>query len=169
MHKLVVAVFDTTLQAGKVRKKYLKKNTKFRDNFNKSIIIIRNIDGTIELHYVHRFAAEGAALGGVWGGIIGILFLNPVIGALAGASLGAVIGNLGDLGVEKHFMADLSKHLKPSSSAVFIPGKKDELEGICDLLKEEGGEVVSTMMQLDDKKKILEKIDALYEGTLKNT
>lgn len=169
MHALAVVIFDTTTQAGIVRKEYLEKCTEFFDNFNKAVVVIRNIDGSIELHYVHRFAADGAALGGFWGGVIGLLFLNPVLGALTGATFGGVIGEIGDLGIEKHFIEELSRCLQPGSSALFVPGTTTEIDSIFMLLKDSGGSVVKTRVTIEDKKKLLKKLKTLYAESIEKS
>lgn len=60
----------------------------------------------------------------MWGALIGFLFLNPLLGIVAGAGLGAATGEVGDFGISHRFMNELATHLKPGSSALFIPLKR---------------------------------------------
>ena len=53
----------------------------------------RRSDGTVKLHQSVNLTATaasyGAATGALWGSLIGLLFLNPLLGAVVGA--GAVV------------------------------------------------------------------------------
>jgi len=52
----------------------------------------------------HNLTASGAASEGFWGILIGMIFLNPLIGVAAGAAGGAIGGVLADVGINDDFM-----------------------------------------------------------------
>jgi uncharacterized membrane protein len=56
--------------------------------------------------------------------LIGLSFLNPVLGAAVGAGAGAVSGALSDIGVDDKMMKELAAGFKPGCSAVFVLARK---------------------------------------------
>jgi uncharacterized membrane protein len=60
----------------------------------------------------------------VWGGLVGLLFLNPLagmaVGALVGAGAGAVSGSLADCGIGNEFVKKLGETIPVNSSALFV-------------------------------------------------
>ena len=51
---------------------------------------IQNEKGKAKLHQAVNLTAAGAAGGGFWGLLIGMIFMNPLIGAAVGAGAGAL-------------------------------------------------------------------------------
>ena len=60
----------------------------------------------------------------MWGALIGLLFLNPLIGMVTGAALGAgsgaLAGRLSDYGIDDNFIRSLGSTIEPGSSALFV-------------------------------------------------
>jgi len=54
----------------------------------------------------YRARQTGAVSGGFWGTLIGLIFLNPLLGMAAGATAGAISGALTDVGINDQFMKD---------------------------------------------------------------
>lgn len=52
--------------------------------------------------------------------LIGLLFLNPLIGAAVGAGAGALSGAVSDIGINDNFMKELSQSITPRSSVLFV-------------------------------------------------
>ena len=56
---------------------------------------------TVELHQAVNATATGAVSGGFWGSLIGLLFLNPLLGLAVGAAAGALSGRFTDYGIPR--------------------------------------------------------------------
>jgi uncharacterized membrane protein len=52
--------------------------------------------------------------------LIGVIFLNPLIGVALGAASGALGGALTDYGINDAFMKELAANLKPGDAALFV-------------------------------------------------
>lgn len=76
-------------------------------------------DGKIKLHQA-SLTGVGAASGAMWGGLIGLLFLAPMVGMAIGAASGAAAGAASDAGVDDKFMKDLGAQLKPGGAALIV-------------------------------------------------
>ena len=126
-----------------------------------AVSAIRKAKGTPPIYARPR--QDGALIGGVWGALIGFLFLNPLLGIVAGAGLGAATGEVGDFGISHRFMNELATHLKPGSSALFIPLKKEAVDETLRALGNSDGVVLSTDLKLEDEyqmEKLFEEMTA---------
>lgn len=76
---------------------------------------------TSQLHDVTGPYALG---GSFWGLLIGLLFAVPLLGALAGAAVGAVAADrmsaLSGLGIDREFMERIRAQVTPGTSALFL-------------------------------------------------
>lgn len=92
--------------------------------------------------------------------LIGMIFLNPLIGAAVGAGAGAVSGALSDIGISNDFMKELGETFQPGSSALFVLVRKATPDKVLDQLKGFEGKVLKTSLTADDEsdlKAVLEK------------
>jgi len=86
-----------------------------------AVIVERNPDGKVKLHTPGGSnTARGAAGGALWGGLIGLIFFAPLLGAAIGAGTGAVAGKATDTGVNDDFMRNLGGQLPPGGAALVL-------------------------------------------------
>ena len=98
----------------------------------------------MKLHQAVNLTAAGAVSGGFWGSLIGLIFLNPLLGLAVGAGAGAVSGALSDLGINDQFMKDLAATMTPGSSALFVLVRKATPDKVLEEIKGSGGKVLKT-------------------------
>ncbi|MBC7144411.1 MAG: DUF1269 domain-containing protein [Thioclava marina] len=84
------------------------------------VVVTREENGEVRLHQDTNTTALGAIGGAVWGGLIGLVFMSPVVGAAIGAGAGAVAGHATDLGINDEFLRDAGQSLPLGGSAVFV-------------------------------------------------
>jgi uncharacterized membrane protein len=89
------------------------------------VIVERRDDGSIKLHQP-TLTAFGAVGGAAWGGLIGLIFFMPLLGAAIGATTGAATGALleRDTGINDDFMRRMGEELQPGKAAVFMLVRK---------------------------------------------
>src|SRR6476646_1967415 len=120
MSTLIVVGYDDPFKAEEVRLKLRKLQSEYLLDLEDAVVVVKDDQGKIKLHQAVNLTAVGAVSGGFWGSLIGLIFLNPLIGMAVGATTGAVSGALTDLGNDDKFMKDLAATLKPGSSALFV-------------------------------------------------
>ena len=85
-----------------------------------AVVAVKDQKGKVRLHQAVNVTAGAAQLsGGFWGALVGMLFLNPLLGMAMGATAGAVSGALTDVGIDDKFMKELAANMKPGSSTLF--------------------------------------------------
>ena len=85
-----------------------------------AVVVEKKQNGKVKLHQMYNLTASGAVGGGFWGVLIGLIFMNPLLGLVVGAGAGAVAGALSDVGINDDFMKQLAEKLTPGTSALFV-------------------------------------------------
>ena len=106
MADLIAIVFDSEAKAEEVRTKVLAMTKEYLIDIGDAAIAVKTDDGKVKLNQLMNMTAAGAAGGSFWGLLIGVLFLNPLLGVAAGAAGGALGGALTDVGLPAE-LADL--------------------------------------------------------------
>ena len=94
--------------------------------------------------------------------LIGLLFLNPLLGAAIGATAGAVSAQFQDIGINDQMMRDLAQSFKPGTSALFILIRRATTEKVFDGLKQFAGKgkVFQTSLNKDDEAALRDALKA---------
>jgi uncharacterized membrane protein len=106
--------------------------------------------------------AVGAATGSFWGLLVGLLFMNPILGVAVGAASGALGGALTDFGIQDQFMKELASSVKPGDAVLFLLIKHMTADKVLAEIKDKGGVVLKT--SFDEKKEQLLR-DTLAKAT----
>ncbi len=111
------------------------------------VIVEHRNDGKIKLHQP-SLAGVGAAGGALWGGLIGLIFLMPLVGMAIGAASGAAAGAMSDSGVDDKFMKEMGTKLQPGGAAVIVLIRNVSAEKVLAEVKIPG-EVIQTSLGED--------------------
>ena len=99
-------------------------------------------------------AGVGAAGGALWGGLIGLLFLAPLLGMAVGAASGALGGKMTDVGVNDKFMKELASKLPPGGAALIALGRSDAPQRVLERMKPYGGEILQTSLSSEEEERL---------------
>ena len=88
--------------------------------------------------------AVGAVGGAMWGTLVGLIFLMPLLGAAVGAASGAIGGKLTNLGIDDKFMKEVGASLQSGNAALFLLIRKMTTDKVLEDLKGVGGKVLRT-------------------------
>ncbi len=108
----------------------------------------------MKLHQAVNLTAAGAASGGFWRALIGLMFLNPLVGIAIAATAGAASGGLGKVGINDNFMKDLAATLHLGSSALFVLVRRSTPDKVLEELAGTGGKVLKSSLSHDDEAKL---------------
>lgn len=166
MSTLVVVAYPNEFQAEEVRLRLLKMQQEYLVDLEDAVIAVRKEDGKIKLLQLHNLTGAGAVSGGFWGLLIGLLFMNPLLGAAVGAGAGAISGALADVGINDQFMKQLGQNLKPGGSMLFILFRSITLDKALQELAGTGGTIIQTSLSHEDEQRLrdaMDKADADHE------
>lgn len=120
MADLIVVSFDDEATGFELRAELTKMQKEYLLDMEDAVVVTKSEDGKVKLHQAMNLTAAGAVGGSFWGLLIGVLFMNPLLGVAVGAGAGAASGALTDLGVNDKFMKEMGEKLVPGGSQVFI-------------------------------------------------
>ena len=160
MSTLVVIGYNEIHKAEEVRLTLVKLQRDYLIDLEDAVAVTKDAKGKIKLHQAVNLTAAGAASGGFWGMLIGLMFLNPLLGLAVGASAGAVSGALVDLGINDQFMKDLAATLTPNSSALFVLVRKSTPDKVLEEVKGTGGTILKTSLSHEDETKLQAALSA---------
>jgi uncharacterized membrane protein len=147
MADLIAVVFPSEEKAEEVRTKILGMQKDYLIEIGDAVIATKTDAGKVKLNQLMSTTAAGAAGGSFWGLLIGVLFLNPLLGVAAGAASGALAGALTDVGIEDRFMKDLATDdLQPGEAVLFVLVRKVTGDKVLAELRGVGGRVLRTSL-----------------------
>ena len=161
MADLVVIEYDDEYKAHEVRLTLLKLQQEYLIDLADAVVAVKDEGGKVKLHQAVNMTAAGAARGGLWGTLVGVLFLGPFfgVGTLAGAAAGGVSGALTDIGVNNDFMKKLSEGFKPGTSALFVLVRSSTPDKVVEEIKKYGGTVLQTSLSHEKEEKLQAALD----------
>jgi uncharacterized membrane protein len=154
MSTLVVIEYDDMYKAEETRLLLRKLQKDYLIDLEDAVVAVKDGQGKVKLHQAVNLTGMGAMSGGFWGSLIGLIFLNPLIGLAVGASAGAVSGALTDVGINDNFMKELAGGMTPRSSALFVLVRKSTPDKVLEELTGTGGKILKTSLTHEDEAKL---------------
>ncbi len=168
MSDLVIVAFPDEATAFALRAELVKLQKEYLIEMEDVVIVSREADGDVKLHQAVNLTTAGAGGGAFWGALVGLLFLNPLIGAAVGAGAGALAGKLSDIGINDDFMKSVGASLDKGGAAVCVLIRKMTADKVLDRLGafKAKGRVVQTSLSKDAEgalKALLEQMAPLHQ------
>ena len=160
MSELVVITYDDVHQAEEVRIKLLKMQKDYLIDLEDAVIAVKDKKGKIKLRQMYDLTGAGAMSGGFWGILIGLLFMNPLLGFVVGSASGAVGGALSDVGIDNNFMKQLAANLQEGKSVLFVLVRKSTPDKVLAELRGAGGKIIQTSLSNEKEEELQAALDA---------
>ena len=164
MQSLIAVIFKEDMDRAEAYRVELRGREELAGlvDCSKMVAAVCDKEGKVHLQYTHALAKDGALIGGVWGALIGFLFLNPLLGAALGAGAGAISGALTDMGIDDKFMKELAENFKPGCAAIFILVKKATPDKLMEKLTsfKGRGKILQTSLTRDEEQSLRAFIEA---------
>jgi uncharacterized membrane protein len=162
MSDLIAITYPDIKQAGVVLdtlKRLVKEHVLDMED---AVCVTKDANGEVDLHQMINLpgvmAAGGGARGALWGTLIGLLFLQPlagaVIGGAIGAGSGAMAGKMADFGIDDKFVKEVSAHMPPNSSALFVLVRRATIDKVLPEISRYGGTVLRTSLSDETEQRL---------------
>lgn len=161
MANLVVLGFDDKASAEKVFQ--LATETLPKQQLlqvGDAALVWREQDGKPRIQQAVNTTAAGAVGGAFWGTLIGLIFLNPLLGAAVGAGAGAISGKLTDVGIDDSMIKQLARELEPGKAAVFALVANATQDRVIEAIKPYNPHVIQTSLSHDDQEALTKALQA---------
>ena len=161
MSDLVAIVFDDETTAFEMRSELAKMQKEYLIEMEDAVVVTKDDKGKAKLHQAVNLTAAGAVGGSFWGMLIGLVFMNPLLGMAAGAGAGALSGKLGDIGISDKMMKEMAESFQPGTSALFVLIKKSTGDKVLERLKPFAGKgrVFKTSLSKDDEETLRQALE----------
>jgi len=159
MSDLVVISFDDEHTAFEMRAELVKLQKEYLIEMEDVVVVTKNDKGKVKLHQAVNLTAAGAVGGTFWGMLIGMIFLNPLVGAAVGAGAGALSGKLRDIGISDNCMKELAEALRNDTSALFVLVRKVTPDKVLEGLKGFKGKILKTSLTADREEELREVLE----------
>ncbi|MRX50916.1 DUF1269 domain-containing protein [Paracoccus sp. S-4012] len=155
MSDLIAIAFDDEASAFELRAELVRMQKEYLLQLEDAVVVTRK-DGKVQLHQAANMTAIGATGGTMWGMLIGLIFLNPLAGAVIGLAGGALAGALTDVGIQDDFIREVGQAVQPGGSAVFLLVRKMTADKVLDRLKEAAprGRIMRTSLSQEDEDRL---------------
>ena len=153
MSTLVVVGYNDPYRAEEVRLKLRKLQSEYLLDLADVVVAVKDEKGKVKLHQSVNLTADGAR-SGFCGSLAGLIFLNAAAGAASSA--------LTDVGINEHFMKELSATLSPGSSTLFVLVRKatPDRDKVLEELQGTGGKILKTSLSHEDEAKLQTALSA---------
>lgn len=161
MSNLVVVAYPDEYRAAEVLATLRRLNSEYLIDLDDACYVTKDARGKIKLHQNTSLTGAGAAMGGMWGMLIGLLFFVPFFGLVVGAGLGALSAKLSDYGIDDKFAKQIANTMQPNTSAIFMLVRKTTPDKVVPIIAQYGGTVLQTSLPKETEVKLQE---ALKQG-----
>jgi uncharacterized membrane protein len=128
------------------------------------VVVTRDDSGKVKLHQGISTAGAGAAGGALWGGLIGLLFLAPLLGMAVGAASGGLAGKVSDVGVDDNFMKELGSKLEGGTAALIVLVRASTPDKVLPRIQQFGGHVIQSSLSNEREEELRAALDAPAGG-----
>lgn len=156
MANLVVLAFDTETGADQMRDELIRMQKEHIIELDDAAVAIRNKEGKVKIEQLNSLTGIGALSGAFWGFLIGLIFLVPGFGLLAGAAIGALMGHFTDVGIDDKFIKEVGNTIQPGNSALFLLVRESTPDKVMDELKGKykNVKVIKTSLSKEQEEKL---------------
>ena len=160
MTDLVGIEYDDMHKAEEVRLALQKMQRDYLVDLADAVVAVKDENGKVKLNQIHNLTASGAVSGGFWGTLIGLIFLNPLLGMAAGATAGAISGALTDVGINDKFMKNIASGFNNGTSALFVLVRQITPDKVLAELEGSGGKILQTSLSHEQEAKLQAALSA---------
>lgn len=161
MADLIVIAYNSEEKAEAARTKVLELQKEYFIELGDAVVAVRRDNGDVKLNQLVNTTAAGAASGGMWGALVGLLFLNPLVGAALGAGVGALSGRFTDVGIDDKFMKDAAAALTPGQAALCLMIRKVTADKVIPAMAPFGGTVLRTNLSDEQEARLQAALKAV--------
>jgi len=164
MSNLTVVAYDDVATAQEVVQTLARLQQEHNIVIEDIVVAERKADGKVKLHQTQKLGAAGAAGGALWGGLIGLLFLAPLLGMAVGAASGGMAGAFTDIGVDDDMMKSIGEQLEPGKAAVFALTSQGNLDKVLPEISKFHGTLLQSSLSSEAEQQLRDAVEQQKAG-----
>jgi uncharacterized membrane protein len=157
MSDLIVIGYESPQTARQAYEEILRLHHDFVVDLRGLAIVDVDADGKTHVDTPRRIVGNSAAVGALWGMLLGLLFFVPGM-VLLGGAVGALMGKFSKSGVDAEFRSKVDNLLEPGHSAVVIMASKITDDKFANSMRPFGGTILKTSLSDTDEHELAEEL-----------
>jgi uncharacterized membrane protein len=162
MSELITVGFKGVYAADEVLLDLEKMQQIHKISLDDAVVAVRREDGTVKIKHSNLLVMSDAAIGSLFGMVVG----GPVgllVGGVVGAAIGETVKVLAHVGISDAFVKEVAEILEPGSSAIFFRVHKTISDSVVEELKKYNGRLLRSSLSINDEQELTK---ALKEAVL---
>ena len=158
MSELITVGFKGEFTADEVLLDLEKMQQIHKINLDDAVVAIRKADGTITIKHSNLLVMSDAAMGSLFGMVVG----GPaglLVGGVIGAAVGETVKILKHIGITDEFVKGVADVLAPGNSAIFFRVHKSISDAVVDELKKFNGKLLRSSLSVEDEKELITALE----------
>jgi uncharacterized membrane protein len=159
MASVTAVTFDDMEQGPQVREALKELERQGLLSLDDAAVIVKDADGKFKVHgQADRGVKWGAGGGALIGLLLGSIFF-PIGGIVLGALAGAGIGAAANIGIDKKFIQDIQAAMPDGSSAIIIYARHGDPNAVRAALEPFHGKVYQTSLDTEAEQALHRALD----------
>ena len=157
MSELIIAGFKGEFMADEVLLDLEKMQQIHKINLDDAVVAVRKGVGPIKIKHSNLLIMSDAAMGSLFGMVLG----GPIgllVGGLIGAAVGESVKVLKHIGITDDFVKEVAAVLEPGSSAIFLRIHKNISDDVVEELKKYNATLLRSTLSIKDEQELLKAL-----------
>jgi len=158
MSELITVGFKGELAADEVLLDLEKMQQIHKISLDDAVVAIRRVDGTVKIKHSNLLVMSDAAVGSLFGMVLG----GPaglLVGGVIGAAIGETVKILAHVGISDDFVKEVAKIMEPGNSAIFFRVHKAISDSVVEELKKYNGKLLRSSLSIKDEQELLKALE----------
>jgi len=158
MSELITVGFKGELAADEVLLDLEKMQQIHKISLDDAVVAIRRVDGTVKIKHSNLLVMSDAAVGSLFGMVLG----GPaglLVGGVIGAAIGETVKILAHVGISDDFVKEVAKIMEPGNSAIFFRVHKTISDSVVEELKKYNGKLLRSSLSIKDEQELLKALE----------
>jgi uncharacterized membrane protein len=158
MSELIAVGFKGESAADEVLIDLEKMEQIHKIHLDDAVIAVRRTDGTVKIKHSNILVMSDAALGSVFGMVLG----GPaglLVGGLVGAAIGESVKVLAHVGIDDPFVEEVAEIMEPGNSAIFFRVHKHISNDIVGELEKYDGKLLRSSLTIRDGDELMKVLE----------
>jgi uncharacterized membrane protein len=158
MSELITVGFKGELAADEVLLDLEKMQQIHKISLDDAVVAIRKADGTVKIKHSNLLVLSDAAVGSLFGMVLG----GPaglLVGGVVGAAIGETVKILAHVGISDDYVKQVAEILEPGNSAIFFRVHKTVSDNVVEELEKYDGRLLRSSLSIKDEQELMKALE----------
>ena len=158
MSELIAVGFKGEQAADEVLLDLEKMQQIHKISLDDAVVAIRKTDGSVKIKHSNLLVLSDAAVGSLFGMVLG----GPaglLVGGVIGAAIGETVKILAHVGISDEFVKQVAEIMEPGNSAIFFRVHKTISDNVVEELEKYNGKLLRSSLSIKDEQELMKALE----------